>query len=256
MMSWLAFVYFCRPRQTTKTSRVKVKKLQIIVLSALLLGLGSCKQGHTDVKEQEKSIAQEESRELTETETIAYKNGFEHWADVSQIDFTFNVDRNGQKVSERSWSWKPKQNEIELRTATDTVNYNRSTLDSLSMRVDRGFINDKYWLLAPFQLVWDEGTTITVQDTATAPISQKLLKKLTLVYSNEGGYTPGDAYDFYYGSDFIIQEWAFRQANAPQASLINTFEDYEDFNGIKIAKQHKNKDASFNLYFSNIKVTK
>jgi len=233
-----------------------VKKLQIIILSILVLGLGSCKEESKDVQKAKESIVQEESRKLTEAETIAYKNGFEHWKDVSQIDFTFNVDRNGQKVSERSWSWKPKQNEIELRTATDTVNYNRSTMDSLSIRADRGFINDKYWLLAPFQLIWDEGTTITVQDTATAPISQKLLKKLTIVYSNEGGYTPGDAYDFYYGSDFIIQEWAFRQANAPEPSLINTFEDYEDFNGIKIAKQHKNKEATFNLYFTDIKVIK
>lgn len=233
-----------------------MKKLQIIILSILVLGLGSCKEESKDVQKAKESIVQEESRKLTEAETIAYKNGFEHWKDVSQIDFTFNVDRNGQKVSERSWSWKPKQNEIELRTATDTVNYNRSTMDSLSIRADRGFINDKYWLLAPFQLIWDEGTTITVQDTATAPISQKLLKKLTIVYSNEGGYTPGDAYDFYYGSDFIIQEWAFRQANAPEPSLINTFEDYEDFNGIKIAKQHKNKEATFNLYFTDIKVIK
>ena len=233
-----------------------MKNLQLILLAIVILALGSCKQENPKGEKAAQPAEQAETKVLTEAEIIAHNNWFEQWGEVSQIDFTFNVDRNGQKVSERAWSWKPKHNEVKLRTGTDTITYNRSTIDSLSMRADRGFINDKFWLLAPFQLVWDEGTTLTVQDTATAPISQKLLKKLTIVYGSEGGYTPGDAYDFYYGSDYMIQEWVFRQANGSEPSLVNTFEDYQDFNGIKIAKTHKNKEATFNLYFTDIKVTK
>jgi hypothetical protein len=122
------------------------------------------------------------------------------------------------------------------------------------MNADRAFINDKFWLLVPFQLVWDEGTTISETKREVAPISQTELNKITLTYSNEGGYTPGDAYDLYFDENYRIKEWVYRQGNSETPSMMTTFENYEDFNGLKIAKDHKMADGNFNLYFSNIKV--
>ncbi|MFT5890601.1 MAG: hypothetical protein ACI9Y7_000694, partial [Dokdonia sp.] len=170
----------------------------IYLVACLLFVFVSCKNDTSQEKEGSQENATEAKKELSEAEHIAYKNGFEHWKDVSQIDFTFNVDRQGQNVAKRSWSWKPKTNDVTMTTGDQVISYNRAFLDSIPQGTDQGFVNDKFWLLAPYQLVWDEGANITVQDTATAPISQKRTKKLTIVYSNEGGYTPGDAYDFYY----------------------------------------------------------
>jgi len=235
-----------------------MKTIYLAACFALLLG--SCKNENTQEKGAELSSTNvettSEKKEPTEAEKIAIANGFEHWDAVSQIDFTFNVDRGGQNVAKRSWSWKPKTNDVTMTNGDQVVSYNRATLDSLSQRADQGFINDKFWLLAPYQLVWDEGTKITVQDTATAPLSQKLAKKLTIVYGTEGGYTPGDAYDFYYDDDYIIDEWVFRQGNAPAPSMMTTFSDYQDFEGLKISTSHSDKEGNFKLYFTDIKVIK
>src|SRR5690606_24023375 len=116
------------------------------------------------------------------------------------IAFTFNVDRNG-KHSERSWIWKPKSQVIIFISSKDTIKYNRSRMDSVSMKTDAAFINDKYWMLAPFQLVWDKGMEFSEKENVVAPISKDTLSQLTIVYPNEGGYTPGDAYDFFYDSN-------------------------------------------------------
>ena len=95
-------------------------------------------------------------------------------------------------------------------------------MDSIAMKTDASFINDKYWLLAPFNFVWDDGVTFSEKKHVIAPISKDTLDQLTLVYSDEGGYTPGDAYDFYFGKDYIIKEWAFRKGNNSIPSLIST----------------------------------
>lgn len=188
---------------------------------------------------------------LSIAEKIANAHGISKWNTVNQIDFTFNVDKDSTHF-ERHWSWQPKTNNVTLITGKDTINYNRSKIDSLSLRADQGFINDKFWLLAPFQLVWDSGTTISEATKEKAPISDTVLNKITLTYSNEGGYTPGDAYDFYYDKNYIIKEWVFRKGNTEKPSMITTFENHKDFNGITIAKDHKKAEGNWNLSFSNI----
>lgn len=186
---------------------------------------------------------------------IANANGFQNWKKVSKINFTFNVDR-GKKHLERSWSWQPKTGDVKMFSEKDTVAYNRSEMDSLLMKTDAAFINDKYWLLAPFQLVWDENISFSEMKNQVAPISKDTLNQLTIVYGNEGGYTPGDAYDFFYDENFKIKEWNYREANDEKPSMTTTWEDYENFNGIEIAKTHKDSTGNFKLYFTNISVKK
>ena len=74
------------------------------------------------------------------------------------------------------------------------------------------------------------------------------------MYSNEGGYTPGDAYDIYFDDNYIIKEWSYREGNITEPSLSNTFENYQEFNGIKIALEHKKAEGDWNLLLRNIKV--
>ncbi len=206
------------------------------------------------VKNETDSLSKESPNKILSTaEAIAYKNGYEKWDSVSEIQFTFNVDR-GDKHSERSWIWKPKTQDVTMIREKDTVRYNRAHMDSLDMKTDAIFINDKFWLLAPFNIVWDKGTSFTEKQNAAAPISKDTLNQLTVLYGKEGGYTPGDAYDFFYGKDFMVKEWIFRQANADTPSMMTTWEDYEDFNGLKLAKMRKNGTGNFKLYFTNVVV--
>lgn len=219
-----------------------MKKYFFGLLAVVVLSSGFTRLGTKNL--QEPSILQK----------VANANGFENWANVEKIKFTFNVDRDTSHI-ERTWIWQPKTNDITAISDEGTQEYNWSEMDSAAYKTNAGFINDKYWLLAPFQLVWDsDNITHEHSIEAEAPISRKSMQKLTITYGAEGGYTPGDAYDFYFGDDFIVQEWVFRKGNAPTPSMMTTFEDYEVINGIKLAKMHKMPEGSFKLYFTDIEV--
>ncbi|MGC1473736.1 MAG: hypothetical protein WA775_14170 [Psychroserpens sp.] len=202
------------------------------------------------------SLSTSENNELTAAERIANAHGYKKWKDVKEISFTFNVDR-GENHFERSWTWQPQKKYVVSAISKDSIYmYTRTNMDSTSIAVDKSFVNDKFWLLVPFQLVWDEGTTISEPVKAIAPISKVELNQITLTYTGDGGYTPSDAYDIFYDDNFMIKEWVFRKGNIAEPSMITTFENYEDYGGIKIAKDHKTPEGDFNLYFSNIKIKK
>ena len=219
-------------------------KPTFILLFALILC--SCKQ---ETKEATPSIT-----ELTTVEKIAKAHGYDKWALVETFQFTFGGQEE-DPTSGRSWIWKPKTNEVTLMRASDTISYNRNDIDSLALRADRAFINDKFWAILPYQLLHDTGTTISDVTRAIAPVSQDSLNLITVVYGNEGGYTPGDAYDIFFDEDYIIKEWNFRKSNAAVPSMSNTFENYGDFSGLRIAQEHRKSEGDWNLLVRNIKVT-
>lgn len=229
------------------------KYAQILILSLLV---ASCKQGSHDANglKKDETIPMETDA-MTTAQKIAEASGFSQWKDVSEISFTFNVDR-GDNHFQRSWTWEPKSGAITMISEKDTVAYNRSTMDSLQQKTDAAFINDKYWLLAPFQLVWDKDLRFEETNAVTAPISKDTLKQLTITYPNEGGYTPGDAYDFFYDENYNIKEWNYRKANAEKPTMSTTWEEYKNFNGLEIATKHKDSTGNFKLYFTNISVKK
>ncbi|MEO5789388.1 MAG: hypothetical protein ACOH2D_04915 [Gelidibacter sp.] len=212
-----------------------------LVLIALFF---SCKQ-----KEEPKTIV----KEWTTAEKIANANGIQNWKNVTELQFTFNVDKDTTHF-ERSWTWHPKTDDITMISGKDTVTYNQKSVDSSSMNADKAFINDKYWLLAPFHLVWDKTITISETSIVEAPISKTQLNKITITYPNTGGYTPGDAYDLFFGDDYLLKEWNYRKGNSKEPTMTTTWEDYEDFKGIKISKLHKRSDINWKLSFTNIKV--
>ena len=202
----------------------------------------------------------ETATETTETEKtvperIAEAHGFEHWKDVERITFTFNVDRDSMHF-ERSWDWEPKTNMVTAISGADTLRYNRNAMDSIALKTNSGFINDRYWLMAPFNLMWD-ANNYTFEHTAeaTAPISQEPMQKLTIVYANEGGYTPGDAYDFYFKDDYVIREWAYRKSNQEEPNLVSTWEDYVEMEGLQLAQQHNRPEGGTSLYFTGLSVS-
>lgn len=142
-------------------------------------------------------------------------------------------------------------------TSADTIFYNRSKIDSLALNADAAFINDKYWLVAPFQLIWDaNNTSITDKKDVTAPISGITMNQLTVVYSDVGGYTPGDAYDFFYDDNYKVREWNYRKSNADKPTLTTTWDDYQSFNNIEVATKHQDSTGNFTLYFTNISIKK
>ncbi len=227
-----------------------MKPLYIISIFSFVLCI-SCK---TEPKAS-KTEAQPEA-EKSIPEKIADAHGYENWKSVSEITFTFNVDRDSTHF-ERSWVWKPKMNEITAISGADTLTYNRKSMDSIAYKTNGGFINDRYWFMAPFNLMWDANNyTFEHTEAEKAPISGDTMQKLTIVYSNDGGYTPGDAYDFYFKDDFIVREWAYRKSNQEEPNLVSTWEDYVNMEGLQLAQQHNRPNGGMSLYFTGLSVSK
>ncbi|NNJ89899.1 MAG: hypothetical protein HKP53_10880 [Eudoraea sp.] len=221
-------------------------KKSLLPLCILLILLVSCKSEKKTVPVQEDTIL----------EKVARAHGYDQWNEVKEIRFTFNVDRDTTHF-ERSWVWNTKSQEVQGISNGDTISYNRKAVDSIATRADAAFINDKYWLLAPINILWDQNNlSYTFQETSLAPISNDSLPKLTVVYGNDGGYTPGDAYDFYLDNDYRVKEWVFRKSNSPEPSSTTTWEGYEAINGLTISRMHKNKEGNFSLYFTDVEVLK
>lgn len=207
-------------------------------------------------KTEPKKTVLEEKPEKNILEKVAYAHGYDNWKSVKEFTFTFNVDRDSSHF-ERTWIWKPKLNEVIAISENDTLNYNRKSMDSIAAKRNGGFINDRYWVLAPFNLIWDSNNfTYKHSEEEKSPISGESMQKLTIVYGNEGGYTPGDAYDFYFKNDFILREWVFRKANQAEPSMTTTWENYIDKGGLKLAQDHKKAEGGFNLNFTNLMVQK
>jgi hypothetical protein len=195
--------------------------------------------------------------EVSTTQQLAQTAGLNNWNDVEEIKFTFNVDKNGTTVMSRKWKWNPNTDAVQLIAREDTVNYNRkAALDSIQISTDRGFINDVYWLLPEYKLIWDQGTSITEEKSQIAPISKETLDKVTILYTGDGGYTPGDAYDIYYDNKHKIKEWAYRRQNDTAIGMATTFEDFKTVKGLTFATTHKTADGSTNINFTDIEITK
>lgn len=211
----------------------------------LCLGLISCK--NTNEKENPPANPSIQKK-------IANANGLQKFQDIKKLEFTFNVKVNDTLRASRSWTWKPQTHEITLSEEGNSQSYKKDGyLTDDEKKIDQKFINDSYWLLFPFQMVWSDAK-ISDKGKATAPISKKEMDKLTVAYSDSGGgYTPGDTYEVFYDENFMIREWIYKPANG-KSQMATTWEDYEDFDGLKIAKDHKSADGSFELFFSGIDV--
>lgn len=216
-------------------------KKALLLLSILFII--SCKN------EKRSGISSEETR----AQEIARAHGFENFEDVNEIKFTFNVKVGDSVRTSRSWHWKTSTDEIRLTEGDISRTYIKD--DSIAddeKELDQKFINDSYWLLFPFQLVWSDAE-ISEEKKAEAPISKKEMRNITVSYPSEGGYTPGDSYEIFYEDDLILKEWIYKSADGKRESP-TTWEDYQDFNGLKIARSHKSPDGSFELFFSGIEV--
>lgn len=184
---------------------------------------------------------------------VAKAYGFENIDGVKSIRYTWNVRVDSQTVRSRSWDWDLESGRVGYSDPDTSLTYHPSQKDSVLVEIDRRFINDKYWLLFPFQLAWDTGYRWESFPDQTAPISGYPCTKLTIVYGSEEGYTPGDAYDLYLDGDNIIKEWVFRRGNGATGRAM-TWENERIFNGIKIAMDHKDQAGDNVLWISGVAV--
>lgn len=193
---------------------------------------------------------------------IADAYGLGSWSQVEEIHYTFNVEAGPQKVA-RTWTWSPKTDSVTYEGQDSAgkpvkTSYTRGSMSPDVVKdVDPHFINDQYWLLFPFHLVWDKDVTVEDKGMTTAPMGKGKARKVVVTYPKTGGgYTPGDSYDLFVGADNRIVAWNFHRGGVPEPTLTVTWADYKMAGPILIAHEHRGtlSGKPFHLFFTDVSV--
>jgi hypothetical protein len=179
-------------------------------------------------------------------EQIAKAYGLDSFGQIDAIRYTFNVSFPGVNVH-RSWVWEPKTGQVSYEGKDKDgkpvkVTYLRSQLDSqaanVKSEIDPGFVNDQYWLVFPFHAYWDGAD---VQDTGMQklPLGKGSARHVVVKYAS-GGYTPGDTWELFVGSDNRVQELLFRHGGSAKPSVvIATWAGYKKAGPLLVSTEHR-----------------
>jgi hypothetical protein len=199
--------------------------------------------------------------QATVTQKIGNAYGVENFDEIEELRYTFNVQL-GEKQISRSWSWQPAVDRVVFNgTAAQggPLTYERGKLPIEPMarrkQVDAWFINDLYWLVFPFQLVWDPNVNVEeVSGRHKMPIGDGEAAKVLVTYPPSGGYTPGDIYELFVDDEYRILQWIYRKGGAPEPTRSSTWEDHRRFGHITISLNRRGPDESFRVWFTDVTV--
>jgi hypothetical protein len=196
---------------------------------------------------------------------IAKTYGLDSFGQIDAIRYTFHIDAGALKLS-RSWVWEPKTDQISYDGKDKDgnpvkVTYSRSQLASQSAfvkdEVEPAFFNDQYNLLLPFHVVWDTSATVEDAGMQKLPLGKGSAKKVVLKYPSEGGYTPGDTWNLFVGSDGRIRELDFHHGGPAKPSVFTAaFTDYKKVGPLLLSLDHPGKadGKPARVFFSNVAV--
>ncbi|MEW6143776.1 MAG: hypothetical protein AB1598_02045 [Thermodesulfobacteriota bacterium] len=201
------------------------------------------------------------SQEPSVGEKIAQAYGIGGFGEIEEIKFTFNV-RKGETEAQRSWIWQPKADRVTYHGDGKTdkaVTYYRKDLSSPGseslVEIDSHFINDQYWLIFPFHLVWDKDITVKIDpEKGKFPISGRIGRMVSVVYPPTGGYTPGDRYDLFLDDDNTIAEWIYRRGGSEIPTVSAAWEDNRRVGPIMLSLNHPGADGKFRVWFTGVEL--
>ena len=197
-------------------------------------------------------------------EKLAKTYGLDSFGQIEAIRYTFNVQSPGRDLS-RSWIWEPKTDQVTYEGKDKPgkpvkVTYLRSQLGSQSAEVkddiDPGFLNDNYWLILPFHIVWDTDATAEDAGMQKLPLGTGSAEKVVVKYPSEGGYSQGDTWELYVGTDGRIQEMAYHGGGPRKLEVVATWTDYKKAGPLLFSLDHQSKadDNPLHVFFSNVAV--
>ena len=220
---------------------------KVLLITLLLLGLTAC-AGHD-----------KETRQMTLRERVGNAYGVHYFSQVEQIQYMFNV-KIGEKQIRRFWIWEPKLDRVTFKGMNyqEAVTYYRHDIDttdsSALKKVDAWFINDNYWLLFPFHIVWN--TDITVEDIGRQklPLGGGKAKCAVITFPASGGYRPGDVYEIYLNDNSRLLQWVYRHRGSEEPTRVTTWENYRQAGPLVLSLNHQAADDSFRLWFTGVGV--
>jgi hypothetical protein len=203
--------------------------------------------------------------------------GIDSWGQIEGLRYTWNAEVPGAVkpfdggagtiTISHKWEWDPKTGTIsyegkDMNGQPLKVTYQRSELSSQSdvvkNLVDPAFFNDQYWLLIPLHAIWDTSAKVTDEGMQKPALANEGTADLISVkYTGNDGYTPGDTWDLYVDADHRIQEMDYHRGGPKKPSLvIVSWEGYKKAGPLLISTEHKGTadGAPFHLFFTDVSV--
>ena len=225
-----------------------VKGLSKAVMVALLvLTISAC------------AATNKETRRMTLRQGIGNAYGVDYFGSIEQIQYEFNV-RIGDKRIKRFWIWEPKLDRVTFKGVNyqKAVTYNRrdieKTTSSALKKLDAWFINDNYWLLFPFHVVWDANIIVEDLGRQNLPLGGGSSRRVVITFPPSGGYTPGDVYEIFIDDDYRLKQWVYRKGGAAEPTRMTTWEDHRQVGPLMLSLNHKAGDDNFRVWFTSVGV--
>jgi len=202
-------------------------------------------------------------------EQIAKAYGLDSYGQVEAVRYTFNI--RGAITISRSWIWEPKTGQISYEAVDKdgkpvkvTFVQSKVTADSpiVKAKIDWFFVNDNYWAFLPFHVYWDSsGTKVQDMGMQKLPLGKGSTKLVTVKYPN-GGYTPGDTWDLYVGSNNRLKEMVYHRGGpqnpaTPVPALVSvTWAGYKKAGPLFFSTEHRGTadGKPLHLFLTNVGV--
>ena len=199
-------------------------------------------------------------------ERIAKTYGLDSFGQIDRIRYTFNAEFPGVKLS-RTWIWDAKTGDQVSYEGKDEagkpvkLTYLRSQLGSqapvVQDEIDPAFVNDQYWLLFPFHVAWDTGANVEDAGMHKLPLGKRSAERVLVKYPAEGGYTPGDTWELYVGTDNRIREFIYHRGGSKKPSVVvATWGNYKKAGPLLVSLDHRGTadGKPLRVFFSNVAV--
>ncbi|HYA97808.1 MAG TPA: hypothetical protein VEH49_06900 [Methylomirabilota bacterium] len=231
------------------TTSSRLTKIGLLGLAALFLAGTSRAQQRPPIVEQ-----------------LAKTYGLDSYGQLDAVRYTFNLQLPALKVNlSRTWTWEPKTGQVTYEAKDKDgkpvkVTYNRNQLssapDNVKNDIEPGFVNDNYWFMFPFHVYWDTSAVVTVKEKQKLPLGKGTATLVSVKYPAEvGGYTPGDTWDLFVGSDGRVKEFTYHRGGPKKPSLLSTtWAGYEKAGPLLVSTDHRGvaDGQSARIFFSGV----
>lgn len=230
------------------TNAGRVRMIRLLACGVLVLAATSWAQQRPPIAEQ-----------------MAKTYGLDSFEQIEGIRYTFNLEFPGVKVS-RTWEWEPKTGQVSYEGKDKAgqmvkLTYLRSQLSSQAANVkeeiDPAFINDQYWLLFPLHVSWDSSAEVEDMGMHKLPLGRGSAERVLVKYPAEGGYTPGDTWELYVGSDHRVREFIYHRGGSTKPKVVvATWGGYKKAGPLLISTDHRGTadGKPLRLFISDVSV--
>ncbi len=197
---------------------------------------------------------------------LARTYGIDSFGQVEAIRYTWNASFPGGVNLTHKWEWEPRTGKVSYEGKDKAgkpvkVTYIRPQLgsqpDAVKNEVDPAFINDNYWLLFPLHAYWDTNADVQDLGMQKLPLGDGSARHVAVKYPQEGGYTPGDTWELYLGSDDRVEEMVYRRGGPRKPSLVVAkWEGYKKAGPLLVSTEHSGTadGQPFRIWLSDVSV--